>query len=511
MEDRAMQTRKRNAIIFIAIVGGIIIGLAVAGSFNWTVDGLAKNDFGNPQYSTTEALPAVSADLEAVNKGFVAVAKRVIPTVVSITSEQNVTVEDPWSRFFHSDDFFKRFFQAPDGRQQEYKRRGLGSGVIVSTDGYILTNHHVVKDADQISVVIDKEEFEAEVVGKDPATDLAVVKIDKKDLPAIRLGDSDNLEVGEWVLAVGSPFSQLLAHTVTSGIISAKGRQLDNGLSRDLTYQDFIQTDAAINPGNSGGALVNIRGELIGINTAIYSEGGGNLGIGFAVPVNLAKSVMDDLISHGKVVRGYLGVMIGTPDAELSQALGLKSNKGAVINEVVDDSPAAKAGLQAGDVIVALEGKEIEDSQHLTNLVASYTPETRINLKVVREGKEIQKSVLLAERPDFSNAKDTPAGSKGSATGQLGFSVTELSSSAAEQLGYQGLQGVVVSSVSQGSVAFEKGLQRGDLITAVNRQEVASVQKFRQILDRVSAGDIVLFQVRRERTNLFLAMKMPEK
>jgi serine protease Do len=343
----------------------------------------------------------------------------------------------------------------------------------VSTDGYILTNHHVVKDADQISVVIDKEEFEAEVVGKDPATDLAVVKIDKKDLPAIRLGDSDNLEVGEWVLAVGSPFSQLLAHTVTSGIISAKGRQLDNGLSRDLTYQDFIQTDAAINPGNSGGALVNIRGELIGINTAIYSEGGGNLGIGFAVPVNLAKSVMDDLISHGKVVRGYLGVMIGTPDAELSQALGLKSNKGAVINEVVDDSPAAKAGLQAGDVIVALEGKEIEDSQHLTNLVASYTPETRINLKVVREGKEIQKSVLLAERPDFSNAKDTPAGSKGSATGQLGFSVTELSSSAAEQLGYQGLQGVVVSSVSQGSVAFEKGLQRGDLITAVNRQEVA--------------------------------------
>jgi serine protease Do len=360
-------------------------------------------------------------------------------------------------------------------------------------------------------VVLDKDEYKAEIIGKDPATDLAVIKIDKTGLPAIRLGDSDNLEVGEWVLAIGSPFSQMLAHTVTSGIISAKGRQLAGGVSRDLTYQDFIQTDAAINPGNSGGALVNIRGELVGINTAIYSEGGGNIGIGFAVPVNLAKGVMDDLISHGKVVRGYLGVRISTPDAELSQALGLPSKKGALINEVVEGSPADDAGLQAGDVIISLQGVEIEDSQHLTNLVASYSPDEKIEVQIIRDGDKLNRTIQLDQRPDFAEAEDTPASRKNDATGRLGFSVTELTESLAGQAGYEGLQGVLVTSVSQSGVAAEKGLRRGDLIMAVNRQEIGGLTEFRNVLDKVGANEIVLFQIRREQTNRFIAMKMPEK
>ena len=398
-------SRKKLVVIFSLFVG-IFIGLIVASDFDLPKSSLAENESSFSPKATlatssiSETQPPralLHTDLEATNRAFVAVAKKVIPTVVSITSEKVVSVRNPFSDFFNNDDLFRRFFRTPD-RDQEFRQQGLGSGVIVSSDGYILTNFHVVREADEINVQIDEEKFRAEIVGTDPETDLAVIKIDKTGLPAATLGDSDRLEVGEWVLAIGNPFMIGLQHTVTSGIVSAKGRSTLN-LGDGLTYQDFIQTDAAINPGNSGGALVNIRGDLVGINTAIFSGSGGNIGIGFAIPINLAKPVMDELISQGKVSRGYLGVTIRTPTEEMSEALGLDNTKGAVIDEVLRGDPADKAGLKKLDVIVELEGKTIDNSQMLTNLIATYDPDETVELKIIRDGEAKYLSVRLAERP----------------------------------------------------------------------------------------------------------------
>ncbi|MFQ6113450.1 MAG: Do family serine endopeptidase, partial [bacterium] len=397
----------------------------------------------------------------------------------------------------------------PGDGEQEFRQHGLGSGVIVDQGGYILTNYHVVKEADEINVVIDKKEYDATIVGTDPATDIAVVKIDKKNLPAIILGDSDKLEVGEWVLAIGNPFDLSLEHTVTAGIISAKGRS-GLRLGGEVNYQDFIQTDAAINPGNSGGALVNLKGELVGINTAIIAGNtGGNVGIGFAIPIDMAKRVMDELIAHGKVIRGYLGVRIGTPDAEMSEALGLKENEGAVVVEVQRDTPADRAGLKKYDVIVEVEGHPIESAQELTNLIASYDPGTRVNLKIVRDGKIKYIAVTLAERPETSDETPRIAQSR-SVTARLGLQVTELTNRLAREYGYEGEEGVLVSDVRSNSVAYEKGIRRGDLIKEVNRKKVKSVREFESIVEKLDAGKIVLFQIKRGRENNFVAMKVPK-
>ena len=292
-----IQNNKKYLVVVFSICIGIFAGLVIASNFNWTQNGFADSEASVLAPRISQSIPPINSDLEATSRAFVEIAKRVTPTVVSITSEKVIKVRDPFTNFFGNDEFFKRFFPGGgQGGDKEFRQNGLGSGIIVSADGYILTNYHVIKDADELNVIIDKKEYVARVVGSDPETDIAVVDIDAQNLPAIRLGDSDKLEVGELVLAVGSPFDISLQHTVTSGIISAKGRS-NLSLGGNLTYQDFIQTDAAINPGNSGGALVNIRGELIGINTAIYAgNGGGNVGIGFAIPVSLAKQVMDDLI-----------------------------------------------------------------------------------------------------------------------------------------------------------------------------------------------------------------------
>jgi len=500
-----MSRFKSNALVIALSVSlGLMIGLVVASHFEWANEGLASHQ---PVATQTQSENAISSsDIESTSRAFVEIAKRITPTVVSITSEKVIRVRDPFADFFGNDDFFRRFFRVPDDGEREYRRNGLGSGVIVSSDGYILTNYHVIKDADEINVVLDKDELQAEIVGTDPATDLAVLKINKDNLPTIKLGDSDKLEVGEWVLAVGSPFQLSLEHTVTSGIVSAKGRALN--LGTELTYQDFIQTDAAINPGNSGGALVNIKGELIGINTAIYSGNtGGNLGIGFAIPVNLAKHVMDDLIDQGKVVRGYLGVRIGPLDSEMAQALTMENKQGAVVVEVQEETPAARAGLKKYDVIVGVDGRQIDDPQMLTNLIASYGPGDRINVKVVRDGETRSFSITLTERPsEGSAASVTPS----SVISKLGIDVTELTDRLAERYGYSEDQGVLITEVTRGSVAEEKGLRAGDLVVEVNRQKVSSVSDLVAQLDQLSTGEIVLFQVKRQRATQFVAMKIPK-
>lgn len=497
--------QKTLIVVFLVLIG-VVTGLVLASNFYWTNNGLANQPAAQTDYANSNVSQPINSDLESTSRAFVEIAKRVTPTVVAITSEKTVRVRSPFSDLFHNDDFFRRFF--PDPGDREYTQRGLGSGVIVSADGYILTNYHVVKDADEIDVVMDRDQFDAKIIGTDPATDVAVIKIDAQNLPAATIGDSDKLEVGELVLAVGSPFDLRFQHTVTSGIISAKGRTLNIG--GELTYQDFIQTDAAINPGNSGGALVNIRGELIGINTAIFAGNtGGNIGIGFAIPINLAKRVMDDLIEHGKVYRGFLGVRISTPDAEMSEALKLKDSKGALVNEVVKGSPADRAGLREYDVIVEVDGKQIEDHQTLTNLIASYSPGSTINLKIIRDGKTRELSVKLDERQE----EDSPApklSQKSTTLEKLGLQVSELTRRLQSQYGYEGESGVIVTNIRDGSPADEKGLAPGDLITEVNRQSVSSVREFERIVESVKAGDIVLFQVQRGSRNFFIAMRVPK-
>lgn len=504
-----LKNNKTTLIIAFSIFIGIVVGLVIASNFSWTGNGLADEEVNAVEPSLQTPTEAVTSDFAGTSRAFVEIVKRVNPTVVSITSEKVIKVRNPFADFFNEDDFFRRFFRIPGDGEREFRQQGLGSGVIVDPRGYVLTNYHVVKDADEINVVIDKKEYDAKVIGQDPATDIAVVKIDKNNLAAATLGDSDKLEVGEWVLAIGNPFDLSLEHSVTAGIISAKGRS-GLRLGGEVSYQDFIQTDAAINPGNSGGALVNLKGEVIGINTAIIAGNtGGNLGIGFAIPINMAKRVMDELIAHGKVIRGYLGVRIDTPDAELSEALGLKENEGAVVVEVQKDTPAEKAGLEKYDVIVEVDGQTIEDAQHLTNLIASYDPGKRVNLKIIRDGKVKHISVRLGERPETSSAAPRISQSS-SVTARLGLQVTELTNRLAREYGYEGEEGVLVSEVRSNSVAYEKGIRRGDLIKEVNRRKVKSVREFETIVEKLDVGKIVLFQIQRGRNNNFVAMKVPK-
>ncbi|MDZ7261345.1 MAG: Do family serine endopeptidase [candidate division KSB1 bacterium] len=431
-----VKSKKITWLVFLSIAVGLIAGLILASNLDWTFQSRASSTTTGVKLGSDEPVPQELLDLEKTSRAFVAIVKKVSPTVVTITSEKTVKVRHPFSDFF-GEDFF-RFFQLPEG---DVIQRGLGSGVIVSPDGYILTNHHVIKDADELNVLIEKEEYDAKVIGSDPKTDVAVIKIDKKDLPTIKFGDSDQLEVGEIVLAIGSPFSAALERTVTHGIVSAKGRTGLQIGGAELSYQNFIQTDAAINPGNSGGALVNLQGELVGINTAIVGQA--NVGIGFAIPINMAKWVMEQLLDKGKVVRGWLGVYIGPVDRKMARALGLDKAEGALVSEVVEDSPAGEAGVKAGDVIIEFDGKPIKDDNHLMNLVASYDPGSRVSMKIVRDGKEKILNVKLGERPDEAVAAAPSVEEK---TG-LGIRVQNLTRALAERYGYKNEEGVLVTDV----------------------------------------------------------------
>ncbi len=389
---------------------------------------------------------------------------------------------------------FERFF-GPLPRRP-FKQRSLGSGFIINRDGYILTNNHVIENADEIVVrTVDEKEYKAKVVGRDSKTDIAVIKIDDaKDLTTVTMGNSDDLRVGEWVMAIGNPFG--LEHTVTAGIVSAKGRFIGQG-----SYDNFIQTDAAINPGNSGGPLINLKGEVVGINTAIFSRSGGNIGIGFAIPVNVAKDLLPELEEKGKVTRGWLGVMIQRVTPDIAESLGLPAPKGALVADVMKDGPAQAAGLKVGDVIVEFDGHAIKESTELPMLVARTAVGKTVTLKVVRDKGTQSFSLKIGELKEEETAV---AGGKEES---FGLTVQPLTPEIAESLGLgEDVKGVVVSSVAPGSSADEAGMRRGDVILEVNREPVKDLSSYRKAL-KASKGKSVLFLVRRGENTIFMALK----
>lgn len=506
-----MKIRGRKLPVILSIVLGIgFIGGIAFVSMLGSAAGTQKG--GNTPQEATQALsPRGRELLDQFSDAFESAAAKVNESVVPIFSEQVTTVENPFGstndpfRDFFGDNFFKRFFGAPLQNQKQVVH-ALGSGVIVSKDGYIITNNHVVKDAQKLTVVLaNKKKYTAKVVGKDPNTDVAVIKIDAKDLPTASLGNSDLVKVGEWVIAVGNPFQ--LMHTVTAGIISAKGRASVNLAD----YEDFIQTDASINPGNSGGALADLDGDVIGINTAIYSPSGGNVGIGFAIPINMAKRVMDELIAKGKVTRGYLGLLPQDVDDNLAKALNLKSTDGSLVGDVTADGPAEKAGIKRGDVITAFNGRKITSSVELRNAVAETVPGTEVKVVLLRDGKQKEVTVKVAERPEnlASRGSKEEEQSGEQAEAKLGLSVQALTPEIAKQLGYENDHGVAVTSVTPGSPADDAGIKAGDLIKEVNRTDIHSIAEFTSAVKAVRKGDSVAMLVRRGENTFFAGIQVP--
>ena len=449
--------------------------------------------------STTPAAPVAG-------NGFAQIAKSVTPAVVNITATASRT-----SRGRETDlrDQMEEFFghpgrprgPVPPGERHGDGHGGVGSGVIVSADGYIVTNNHVVEGAQELAVTLpDKREFRGKIVGTDPKTDLAVIKVDGRDLPFVPWGDSSQLQVGEYVLAVGNPFG--LNSTVTLGIVSALGR----GRMGITQYEDFIQTDAAINPGNSGGALVNQAGELVGINTAIISQTGGYQGVGFAVPVSMARPVYDSLVATGKVVRGYLGVGIQDLNQELARSFDLKEAKGALVSNVAEDSPAEQAGLKQGDVIVGYQGAPIEDAVVLQRKVTRTPVGTKVPVQVVRNGKAMDLTVTVGEQP---GAVKVAAAERTTDHALAGLDVQSLDPRTARDLGLSGkTQGVLVVGVEPDSLAARAGIAQGDVIREINKQPVKSVQEFEKIASGLKKDQHVLLLVNRHGAALFISVKV---
>ncbi|NCP84329.1 MAG: DegQ family serine endoprotease, partial [Bacteroidetes bacterium] len=437
--------------------------------------------------------------LKNLNSALANIAEKANPAVVTIKSKQTVQVRgiDP----------FAPLFGRPGSFTQEQVREGLGSGVIVSKDGYILTNNHVVEGADELLIkVMDVEtEMLAKVIGTDPQTDIAVLKIESADdLPILDLGDSDELRVGEIVIAVGSPLDIGLAHTVTMGIVSARGR----ANLRLAEYEDFIQTDAAINPGNSGGALVNLEGKLIGINTAIASRSGGNQGIGFSIPINMARNVMESLIKDGKVSRGYIGVYMQDITPKFAKALDLKSSDGVIVNQVEANSPASRAGLKEGDIIIEFDEKKTKNMHVLRTQVASTKPGSKVKVLILRDGDEKKITVVLDERGSSAIAATTEEASE-SLSKQLKFDYQTLSSELSRKFEIKDdVKGVVITGIDARSMSYRSGLREGDVIISVKRNKIEDVKSFEKEMKRYKKGDVVMLRILRSDTYLYLTLEM---
>ncbi|MFQ5994249.1 MAG: DegQ family serine endoprotease [Acidiferrobacterales bacterium] len=489
IDRRSFRSRGYRAVF------GVLLGVIATSWVGWTPIARAAPPLMQvPAYNFTEIVRAVTPAV--VNISTTHVVKS------SEMEELGPRFDDPFFRRFFGDEFFRRFGVPPERRSQA----SLGSGVIVDPSGYIVTNNHVIANADEIKVVLsDKRDFIGKVIGTDPKTDLAVIKIDGNDLPTVTWGDSDALEVGEYVLAIGNPFG--LNQTVTMGIVSAVGRA-NVGIA---DYEDFIQTDAAINPGNSGGAMVNVHGELVGINTAIFSRSGGYMGIGFAVPSNMTRSVMRSLIDSGKVVRGWLGVSIQGVTADLAQNFGLPKAKGALVSEVLAGSPASKGGIRSGDVIVEFDGKGVEDQTALRNIVAQTAVGKKVKVKVIRNKRPKTIAIRIGEQPkDLASIgqEDQSIESESANAALAGLEVRNLTSEIAERLGLPpDAQGVVVTDVDPTSSAAAAGIRPGDVITEINRKPIQGVEDYKQITAQLNKDDDPLLLVRRRGGKFFVVIK----
>ncbi|MCK4904717.1 DegQ family serine endoprotease [bacterium] len=443
-------------------------------------------------FSSVAIVKAEEIDsLRQLSNAFVSISEKVNPSVVSVVATTKLKISQRGMAPFDDPSFdkFRRFF-GPDffprgnsSQEKEYEQSGMGSGVILTSDGYILTNNHVVayngKVADKIKVILSNgKKFDAEIKGRDPETDIAVIKINADNLPAANLGDSDKAKVGEWVLAVGNPFG--LQHTVTAGIISAIGRT-NMGVTQ---YEDFIQTDAAINPGNSGGPLVNLDGKVIGINTFIFSRNGGYMGAGFAIPINVAQNVMKQLIDKGKITRGWLGVTIQDLNEELAESLQIKQTKGVVVRQVQVDSPADKAEVNSNDIILKIDGKSIENTKQLMNIVAGLVPDTEIKVVILRDGKEISKKVKIAEKKSLQEVAEKTGSDQSQET--LGIEVKELNKELTEKYKLKSRQGVVIIKVNSDSLAERAELKEGDLIVNINKYDIKNIEDYNKAVENIS-------------------------
>jgi len=485
-----MILRKKPLVIAaVFTILGLIIGLGISSNFN----------FHSKGYTDDLKISEESIELlSKTNQAMAEIVAAVKPAVVNISSTKTIRGGEISSPFFN-DSFLKRFFGNEFGfseKPREYKQSGLGSGVIVEKDGYILTNNHVVKGAEEIKVTLsDKREFKGKVIGSDQKTDLAVIKIDSHNLPVIKLGDSEKLKVGEMVLAIGNPFG--LSHTVTSGIVSATGRA-NVGIA---DYEDFIQTDAPINPGNSGGALVNIRGELVGINTAIFSTTGGYQGIGFAIPSNMAQDVMNSLIKNGKVVRGWLGVTIQPLTPDLVKQFNLKDEQGVLVGDVTEGGPAEKAGIQRGDVILEYNSKKVEDAISLRNMVAGTVPNQEVSIKLMRNGKtetiRVKILEMTTEAQAFSKTFDN----------QLkGVYVQNITPDLKKSLDIPGrIKGVVITDVDEESPA-EGILKKNDVIMEINRNNINNTKDYEESVSRIKPADDILLLVFRQNSAFYITL-----
>jgi serine protease Do len=483
--------------LFIGIV--ILLSGFLLGGLTFYILGKITGQRGYLPYTVT---PNVPRQVMETSRAFSEIVSAVSPAVVNISTTKVVRrdtgkpFEDP---FF---DFFSPFHDF--GMPKKWKEQSLGSGVIVSSDGYIITNNHVVEKADEIKVtLLDKRIFKGKIMGADPKTDIAIIRIDANNLPTIPWGDSEKLQVGEFVLAIGNTYG--LSHTVTMGIISAVGRA-NVGIA---DYEDFIQTDAAINPGNSGGPLVNIKGELIGINTAIFSRTGGYQGIGFAVPSNMVRLVMDQLVQRGKVTRGWVGVTIQELTPELSQKFGLKKSNGALVSDVAKDSPAAKAGIIRGDIILEFNGKEIKEVSSLRNMVAQSKIGAEISMKILRSGKEYTIKVTIIEMPrEVAEVVPDQLPDDTKAEVLTGLTVMDLTKEIVRQLGFsKDEKGVVVVKVELGSPADEADIKKGDIIKEIDKKGVDNLEDFNRIATNIKKKDTVLLFINRGGKRFYVILK----
>jgi serine protease Do len=510
---------KKQAIVkyLLLVFAGMVVGALVFSNveFNLSPNGLTLSNRPNFATATNNIENYPIQSLKGFNEAFVQIAESATPSVVTIFTEKTVNqrVGSPfsfWGRPF--DNFFGHpfndIFDTPErtpGKGRKEVLQGIGSGVIVTDDGYILTNNHVIDNADVVYIrTFDNRKIDAKVIGKDSKTDLAVIKVNEKDLKPILIGDSDKLRVGEWVIAIGSPLGENFARTVTQGIVSAKGRA-NVGLA---DYEDFIQTDAAINPGNSGGPLVNINGELIGINTAIASRTGGFEGIGFAVPSNMARKVMTALITTGKVTRGYLGVTIQNIDENIAKAMHLKVGEGALVGTVVEGSPAAKIGIKTGDVILDFNDIKVKSSIELRNNISSQSPGSSVKFKVLRNGAIKLFQVRLEEQPTRSiTAAMTEEQEKIPAV--FGFRAEEFTAQMAKKLNLPpGAGKVIITAIDPASNAYLAGLRVGDIILSLNRQNMTSFAEYSALVKNIKSGDLLFLLVERMGSKIYFAFNV---